>query len=82
MKDKLLKALDEVQDGYDAYYISNKYGECTHKEQFDMLFNAFKGDKVITNALAWVKGCYDCYYKNEHTQVFDEIRNAIKYLGD
>ncbi len=36
-KQELLKALDEIKESYDAFYFENKYGNCTHQEQFEKL---------------------------------------------
>lgn len=57
------EAINKLKNEYDAFFIGNKYGEGTHNEEFELL-STLKGDKV-TNALAWIKDCYDCYYKDE-----------------
>lgn len=57
------EAIENLKTEYDAFYIENKYGSGTHKEEFELL-STLKGEKV-SNALAWIKDCYDCYYKNE-----------------
>lgn len=84
-KEDLLKALDEIKEGYDAYYIQNKYGdEKTHQKQFDML-KELKGDKV-PNALNWIADCYDCYYKDDYKDesgtAFEYLRNLINEQGE
>lgn len=63
MKLEYLDAVDKLENEYDAFYIENKYGEGTHKKEFELLAK-LKGEKV-PNALRWIKRCYDCYYKNE-----------------
>lgn len=69
-----LKAIDELENNYDAYFMGNRYGnENTHAKQFELL-SKLKGDKV-KNALAWIHDCYDCYYKDEL-----EEDNAFNYL--
>lgn len=68
------EAINKLKNEYDAYYFANKYGAgTTHKECFELLSD-LKGDKVA-NALAWIKNCYDCYYKDEL-----EKGNAFDYL--
>ena len=81
-KEELLKALDEIKEHYDAYYLGNKYGfNNSHQKQFDLLEQNVKGDKM-PNALNWIKHCYDCYYKvefkDETGTAFEYIRNLIK----
>ena len=66
MKEEL-KAINEIQDSYDAFYILNKYGtDGTHKKEFDILFEFVKNDELGKNALNWIKHEYDCYYKNDY----------------
>lgn len=80
-KKELLKALDEIKEGYDAFYFENKYGTNTHQKQFDLLKDNVKGDKML-NALGWIYNYYDCYYKDdfkdEKGTAFEYIRNQIK----
>lgn len=75
-KEELLKALDEIKETYDAYYIENKYGTNTHQKQFDLLEQNVKGD-LMSSALYWIKNCYDCYYKNDFE---DETGTAFGYI--
>lgn len=80
-KEALLKALDEIKESYDAFYIENKYGEAkTHRKQFDMLAEV-KGLSLEGGALCWVMYQYDCYYKHkfedETGTAFEYIRNLI-----
>ncbi len=70
---KYIEALNTLMNEYDAYYVENKYGGCTHPKEFEILYQ-LKGDLVI-NAIGWIKNCYDCYYKNE----MDE-KSAFGYL--
>ena len=82
---KYEEALNEIKESYDAYFIGNKYGEGTHKKQFDLL-STLEGDKVKI-AIAWIRDCYDCYYKsdfeNEEGTAFEYLRNICKkYEGD
>ena len=75
---KYLKAIDKLENEYDAYFVSNKYGENTHQKEFDLL-KELKGEKV-KNALAWIHNCYDCYYKNENDEngPFEYLRLCAK----
>ncbi len=75
-KEELLKALDEIKESYDAYYIENKYGTNTHQRQFDLLEQNVKGD-LMQAALGWIKDCYDCYYKDDFK---DESGSAFEYI--
>lgn len=75
-KEELLKALDKIKESYDAYYFENKYGENTHKKEFDLLEQNVKGDKM-PNALGWIKNCYDCWYKDDFK---DESGTAFEYI--
>lgn len=73
-KEEYLNAIDELQKNYDAFYFVNKYGsENTHQKEFELLSN-LKGE-LVGNALAWIRNCYDCYYKDE---LPDD--NAFNYL--
>lgn len=80
-QEELLKALDEIKENYDAFYIANKYGKNTHKKQFQLLEKHLKG-KDVSNALIWIINEYDCYYKNyyiiEKGTAFEYLRNLIK----
>lgn len=77
-KYELLKALDEIKESYDAFYIENKYGNCTHKEQFEKL-SQVKGLSIEKGALAWIRYEYDCFYKNEFEI---ETGTAFEYIRD
>lgn len=73
-----LKAIDELENNYDAYFMGNRYGtENTHAKQFELL-SELKGDKV-QNALNWIHDCYDCYYKDEldENSPFHYLRGII-----
>lgn len=73
-KEEYLKAIDKLENEYDAYFMGNRYGsENTHKKEFELLSN-LKG-KLVGNALAWIRNRYDCYYKDE---LPDD--NAFNYL--
>lgn len=87
MKEKLLKALDELLDEYDAYYIMNKHDDfesdkCTHHEQFMLLKDFVKDDELGNNALNWIRFAYDCYYKEEilgsEDTAFSYLKNFIE----
>lgn len=84
-KEELLKALDEIKESYDAYFILNKYGTNTHQKQFDLLEQNVKGDKM-PSTLNWIKHRYDCYYKDEFKDekgtAFGYIRNLINEVED
>lgn len=84
MKEKLLKALDELLNEYDAYYFMNKYDDfesdkCTHHEQFMMLKDFVKDDELGNKALNWIRIAYDCYYKRE---ILETKNTAFSYLKD
>lgn len=66
---KELKAIEEIQNSYDAFYIENKYGDGTHKKEFDILYEFAKDKEMTLRALNWIKGCYDCYYKNDYIDI-------------
>lgn len=84
MKEKLLEALDEIKDSYDAYFMFNRYDENnsrnTHKEEFALLSKEL-GLPLNEGPLGWIYHCYDCYYKdkyaNEKNTAFGYIRNLI-----
>ena len=81
MKEEMLKKLDEIKDGYDAYYIENKYGEeGTHKEQFEKLREYLKDDEMSMRALNWISQCYDCYYKDDEDYNVENDSNPFYYL--
>lgn len=78
-KEEMLKAVDELENEYDAYYMMNKYGDKnTHAKQFEML-STLKGE-LVPNALGWIRHCYDCYYKHENSEdsPFNYLRKAIE----
>ena len=82
-KEELLKLVDELENEYDAYFFTNKYGdldnkENTHAKHFKEL-KQLNGEKVIS-ALMWIRYCYDCYYKNEldENSPFNYLREVIK----
>lgn len=75
-KENLLKALDEIKNSYDAFFISNKYGKNTHQEQFDLLSKELNLP-LDRGALAWIKYEYDSYYKGDYE---DEAGSAFEYI--
>lgn len=84
MENKLLKALDEIKESYDAFYFINKYDDLTnntHKTQFELL-SQVKGLSLEKGALCWILNEYDCHYKeafeDETDTAFEYIRNLIK----
>lgn len=84
MKEKLLKALEEIRENYDAFFISNKYCDenldtNTHKRQFDFLKNNLNGEYKM-NALNWIKNNYDCCYKDDFP--IDDKNNPFGYLKE
>lgn len=81
-KEEVLKALDELLNGYDAYYFMNKYDEfesenCTHHKQFMLLKDFVKDDSLGNKALNWIRYAYDCYYKEE---ILEKEDTAFSYL--
>ena len=68
------EAINNLKNEYDAFYVENKYGSGTHKAEFELL-STLKGEKVHS-ALAWIKDCYDCYYKDE-LNPFDYLESLI-----
>jgi len=78
MENELKKALDSILDGYDAFYITNKYGDNgTHKNEFELLHNFVKNDELGLTALSWIKHRYDCYYKKDFKDLKD---SAFEYI--
>lgn len=81
--DKYQKALDDIKENYDAFYIANKYDmqNNTHKEQFELLAT-LPNLSLEKGALCWIRYEYDCYYKedfeDEKGTAFEYIRNIIK----
>mgnify|MGYP006956326525 FL=1 len=67
-KEEYLKAVDNLLDSYDAYYIANKYDEKnnTHKKEFKMLIDLFENSEMDLRAIQWIHNCYDCYYKSQY----------------
>ena len=81
MKEEMLKSLNEIKNGYDAYYIENKYGEeTTHKEQFEKLREYLKDDGTSTRAFNWIPHCYDCYHKDDKVSNIEGDANPFYYL--
>lgn len=82
---KYEKALNEIKESYDAFYFPNKYGDNTHKEQFELLAT-LPNLSLERGALAWIKYEYDCYYKDEYKDekgtAFEYIRKIIKELEE
>jgi hypothetical protein len=78
---KELKALKEIQDNYDAFYILNKYGDNgTHKKEFDILNDFIKDDDLGKRALNWIRHEYDCYYKDDYIDNIE--KSAFDYLEE
>lgn len=81
-KGKIIKAINKLQDSYDAFFRVNKYstledlGNNTHKAEFELLFENFKNDEKCVKAIKWIMVCYDCYYKEE----FNDGNDAFSYL--
>ena len=59
------KDLLEIWKSYDAFYIENKYGTNTHKEEFERLQKLLKDDEYSLQRLDFMLNNYDSYYKNE-----------------
>ena len=79
--ERMLKALGALLDSYDAFYIENKYGDGTHKNEFDLLKEYFKADELGLRALSWIEYQYDHYYKSDYEGVkgtaFDYLKEQI-----
>ena len=73
---ELIKVIDDLWNNYDAFLFNNKYGENTHKKQFELLEERFKQDEMSMKAIEWIKKCYDCYYKED----FNDDKSAFAYL--
>lgn len=59
------EALKDIYESYDAFYISNKYGDGTHKNEFDLLLSVNTEAQYYKKAISWIRTVYDCfYYKN------------------
>lgn len=78
-REDYIKAVDDLLNEYDAYYIVNKYDKenNTHKKQFDMLLDLFKDNEMCMKALNWIHDCYDCFYKSEFE---NDEGSAFAYL--
>lgn len=74
-----LTALSEIYNSYDAFYITNKYGdseECTHAKQFKLLYTV-KGD-LVQRAVYWIRKNWDCAYRNDE----QPAGNPFEYLTE
>ncbi len=87
-KKDYIKAVDDLLNGYDAYYFINKYDDLennTHKNQFELLINLLKDDEISMRAINWIKNCYDCYYKskfeNDEESPFAYLKSSINKVG-
>ena len=79
-KEKLLAALDNIKDTYDAYLMSQRYGDIsknTHKEDFNLLLNALT-DEQPRKVIWWIVFEYDCYYSYEYDE--SKNKNVFGYL--
>lgn len=80
--EELLKAIDELFNNYDAFFINNKYSSTenlednTHEKEFKLLIDKFKNDEISMRAIKWILNCYDCYLKDE----FMDDGTAFEYL--
>jgi len=75
---KYEKAINEIAETYDAFYIENKYGNGggTHQKYFETLKDLIPyGDKV-ENALDWIMNEYDSYDQD----IFDTESGPFEYL--
>lgn len=79
---KYLQALEKIKNEYDAYYIENKYGDGTHKEEFDLI-NSILPDKH-KGSLNRIRNCYDCYYKNQlnENSAFAYLEQILKEINN
>ena len=73
------QAIDSIYNDYDAFYITNKYGDGTHGKEFGIIIEATKGDSKAVQAIGWIKNCYDCYYKADFAA---GTGTAFDYLKD
>lgn len=94
-KDILLKALYNILDSYDAYFMVNKYSDmldyrCTHYNEFKTLYKLCEikelNSAYIKRLLMSIRYNYDCYYKNEEAcdkeSPFLELKNIIEGLSN
>jgi hypothetical protein len=63
---KYEEALKDIYESYDAFYISNKYGDGTHKDCFDLLLSITTNAEYYHNAINWIRNEYDCYYSKRY----------------
>lgn len=83
-KQELLKAVDELQNNYDASFMQNastwKEEKNSHANEFAIL-STLNGDKAY-NALCWIHDCYDYHYKSEveadENNSFNCLRGVIE----
>jgi hypothetical protein len=74
-----IEALKSIHDGYDAFYIANKYGDHgTHDEEFKVLSEAVKNDELSGHAIAWIKDCWDCF--DGDSSDYGDVENPFGYL--
>lgn len=82
---KYEQALNEIKESYDAFYFENKYGNCTHQKQFELLAT-LPNLSLEKGALCWIKYEYDCYYKDDYIDetgtAFEYIRNIIREVEE
>ena len=80
---KYLQALEKIKNEYDAYYFANKYGDGTHKEEFDLIGSILQND-LDKRALDWIRFCYDAYYKNklDDTSAFAHLEKVLKGVDE
>lgn len=78
------EALEKLKKEYDAFYIENKYGKCTHSEEFNLLEQTLKDDELSLRALGWIKHEYDCYNEKEQDDdpysAFNYLKNKLKEM--
>ncbi len=79
---KYQKALRTLKNEYDAFYFENKYGEGTHPEEFKIIAE-LKGE-YVTDAIGWIKNCYDCYYRYEldENSAFAYLEKIAEKMGE
>ena len=72
------EALARILRTYDAFYIENKYdvGK-THKEEFEVLENAFKDKPFMLQMVDYIKHEYDCYYEEEMRKNDEAVKLLI-----
>lgn len=80
-KKELLKAINKLQNSYDASFMGNWYSweeeKNSHANEFKILKDAELNGEFVDNAIDWIHDRYDCYYKR---MIEEDKDNPFNYL--